>query len=160
MWRYFVGAGAALLLAVAGMFLFRSGAAQQPLIPVAPAAAAEAPEDEALPDEAPSAPAKSREQKRFDRYDKDKNDAIAREEYLAPRRKAFVKLDTNGDGKLGFDEWAVKTTGKFAGADKDKSGTLTRAEFLTTAPKRKAAKPKCACPKPAAAPVGNDEEEQ
>lgn len=149
MWRYFVGAGAALLLAVAAMFLFRGTAAQNPLVPPVPAAAAEAP-DEALPNEAPSASAKTREQKRFDRYDKDRNDAITREEYLLSRRKAFAKLDTNGDGKLGFDEWALKTTSKFAGADKDKSGALTRTEFLTTAVKRSAAKPKCACPKPAA----------
>ena len=28
----------------------------------------------------------------------------------------------NGDGTLSFDEWAVKTIDKFAGADKDKSG--------------------------------------
>ena len=158
MWRYFVGAGAALLLAVAGMFLFRGSAAQNPLVPPIPAAAAETPADEALPDEAPSASAKTREQKRFDRYDKDRNDAITRDEYLLSRRKAFAKLDANGDGKLGFDEWAAKTTDKFAGADKDKSGTLTRAEFLTTAPKRKGAKPKCACPKPAAAPAEEGEE--
>ncbi|WP_066794924.1 histidine kinase [Sphingomonas soli] len=157
MWRYFVGAGGALLLAVAGMFLFRGTAAQQPLVPPPPAAAV-ASEEEALPDEAPSASAKTREQKRFDRYDKDRNDAITRDEYLASRRKAFAKLDINGDGKLGFDEWAAKTTARFTGADKDKSGTLTRAEFLTTAPKRKPAKPKCACPKPAAA-AGEDAEE-
>jgi hypothetical protein len=150
MWRYFVGAGAAMLLAVAGMFLFRGSAEQNPLVPPIPTAAAETPEEDPLPDEAPSASARTREQKRFDRYDKDRNDAITRDEYLASRRKAFAKLDANGDGKLGFDEWAAKTAGRFAGADKDKSGTLTRAEFLTTAPKRKAAKPRCACPKPAA----------
>ena len=157
MWRYFVGAGAALLLAVAGMFLFRGSAAPNPMVPPVPVAAPDAPEDEALPAEAPSASAKTREQKRFDRYDKDRNDAISRDEYLVSRRKAFTKLDINGDGKLGFDEWAVKTSAKFAGADKDKSGTLTRGEFLATAPKRKAAKPKCACPKPAAAAAESEE---
>ena len=147
MWRYFVGAGATLLLVVAGMFLFRSTAAPTPPVPPAPAAAAALP-DEDLPDEAPSATAKTREQKRFDRYDKDRNDAITREEYLASRRKAFAKLDTNADGRLAFEEWAAKTTDKFTGADKDKSATLTRAEFLTTAPKRTADRPKCACLKP------------
>ncbi|RYD56339.1 MAG: EF-hand domain-containing protein [Sphingomonadales bacterium] len=150
MWRYFVGAGAALLLAVAGMFLARGTAAVSPLVPPIPAAATDAPGDEALPDAAPAASAKTREQKRFDRYDKDRNDAITREEYLLSRRKAFAKLDANGDGKLGFDEWAGKTVAKFAGADKDKSATLTRAEFLTTAPKPRKATPKCACPKPTA----------
>ncbi|MES2989728.1 MAG: EF-hand domain-containing protein [Pseudomonadota bacterium] len=159
MWRYFVGAGAAMLLAVAGMFLFRGTAAVQPAIPAAPAAAAET-QEEALPEEAPKASAKTREQKRFNRYDKDKNEAISRDEYLLLRKKAFAKLDTNNDGKLGFDEWAFRATGKFAGADKDKSGTLTRAEFLTTAPKpRKAVKPKCACPKPAAAPAEEADDE-
>lgn len=150
MWRYFVGAGATLLLAVAGMFLFRGTAAVSPLVPPVPAAAAAEAPEEALPDEAPRASAKTREQKRFDRYDKDRNEAITREEYLLSRRKGFAKLDTNGDGRLGFEEWALKTTDKFAGADKDKSATLTRVEFLTTAPKPKAAKPKCACPKPSA----------
>ncbi len=158
MWRYFVGAGAALLLAVAAMFLFRGTAAQMPLVPSPPVADADAAAEDALPDEAPSASAKTREQKRSDRYDKDRNEAVSREEYLSSRRKAFAKLDTNADGKLAFDEWAAKTTGKFAGADKDKSGTLTRAEFLTTAPKRRAAKPKCACPKPGA-PAEEPEEQ-
>ena len=150
MWRYFVGAGAALLLGVAGIFLLRGSASVQPALAAAPAAAA-ASEESALPDEAPSASAKTREQKRFDRYDKDRNDAITRDEYLLSRRKAFAKLDLDRDGKLGFEEWAAKTTGKFAEADKDKSGSMTRAEFVTTAPKRSAAKPKCACPAPAKA---------
>ncbi|WP_404339301.1 hypothetical protein AB2M62_08320 [Sphingomonas sp. MMS12-HWE2-04] len=104
-----------------------------------------------MPDAAPSASAKTREQKRFDRYDKDRNDAVSREEYLMSRRKAFAKLDTDRDGKLGFEEWALKTTTKFAEADKDKSATLTRAEFLATAPKR-AAKPRCSCGPAAPAP--------
>ena len=158
MWRYFVGAGAVLLLGVAGMFLFRGTAAQKPLLPPVPAAAAaDAPEDEALPDEAPKASAKTREEKRFNRYDKDRNEAISADEYLMPRRKAFAKLDANGDGRLAFEEWAARTTGKFGEADKDKSGTLTRAEFLATAPKRKpGARPKCACPKPAAAAAAEE----
>ena len=105
----------------------------------------------ALPDEAPRASERTREQKRFDRYDKDRNDAVAREEYLAPRRKAFAKLDLDRDGKLSFEEWAVRTTTKFAEADKDKSATLTRTEFTTTAPKRR---PKAAC---VCGPAGSEE---
>lgn len=147
MWRYFVGAGAVVLLALAGMFLFRTSASLQPKLPAAPdrvavAGVAEAP----LPAEAPRASDRTREQKRFDRYDKDRNDAVTGEEYLASRRKAFARLDTNGDGRLGFEEWAAKTLVKFGGADKDKSGSLTRAEFLTTAPKPPKAKPRCVCP--------------
>ncbi len=158
MWRYFAGAGAAVLLMLAGMFLFRGSAVSEFKLPAAPAArAATTLSDEPLPDEAPKASAKTREQKRFDRYDKDRNDAVSREEYLLSRRKAYGKLDVNRDGRLDFDEWAAKTTTKFAGADADKSGTLTRAEFLATAPKpRTGAKPRCACP---AAPAKEDVED-
>lgn len=154
MWRYLVGAGAALLLGLAGLFLFRGAAAPEFKLPAAPAAraAAAVPEDP-LPEEAPKASARTREQKRFDRYDKDRNDAITREEYLLARRKAFAKLDANRDGRLDFDEWAVRTTAKFAGADGDKSGALTRAEFVATAPKRTDARTRCACP---AAPAKED----
>ena len=53
---------------------------------------------------------------------------------MSARRKAFAKLDTNGNGALSFEEWAVKTIGKFQGADKDKNGVLTAAEYATTAP--------------------------
>ncbi|WP_448664404.1 histidine kinase [Sphingomonas sp. CJ20] len=156
MWRYLAGGAAVLLLGVAGLFLFRGSASPGPTLPAAPVAlAAAAPDEDPLPDEAPSASAKTREQKRFDRYDKDRNDGISREEYLASRRKAFAKLDTDHDGRLSFDEWAAKTIGKFAGADADKSGVLTRAEFATTAVKRSPArKPACVC-----APAKPDAEE-
>lgn len=158
MWRYFVGAGAALLLGIAGLFLVRGSAAPEMRLPGAPEAraAAIAPDDP-LPAEAPSATAKTREQKRFDRYDKDRNDAVTREEYLLSRRKAYAKLDANHDGRLDFEEWATKTTAKFAGADADKSGALTRAEFVKTAPKPRAgAKPRCLCP---AAPAKEEAED-
>ncbi|MBO9622802.1 MAG: histidine kinase [Sphingomonas sp.] len=146
-WRYLAGAVAALLLVGAGIFLFRGSAETKPRLAAPPPAQAAAAADgeAALPAEAPRASDRTREQKRFDRYDKDRNDQVAREEYLASRRKAFAKLDVNGDGRLDFGEWAKRTTDKFAEADKDKSGTLTRAEFATTAPKRRAAA-KCACP--------------
>ena len=145
MWRYLVGAGAMLLLGVAGMFLFRGSATSEPRLAAAPPAAAmTASADAPLPDEAPSATVRTREQKRFDRVDKDRNDTITREEYLATRRKAFARLDKNGDGRLDFEEWAVRTTTRFAGADKDKSATLTRAEFATTAVKRRS-KAACVC---------------
>ena len=157
MWRYFAGGAGALLLALAAMFLFRGSAAPEAKTPSpAPAAVAQA-EDEALPDEAPSATAKTREEKRFNRIDKDKNDSITRDEYFTMRHKAFAKLDVNGDGRLSFEEWAVKGITRFTGADKDKSGTLTRSEFATTAVKRKAPA-KCACGKlaPKAADEGDD----
>jgi hypothetical protein len=63
----------------------------------------------------PEASAKSREERRSSRADKDKKGRIEREELLASRRKAFAKIDKNGNGSLSFDEWAVKTIDKFAG---------------------------------------------
>ena len=152
MWRYAVGAVVALLLGTAAVLLFGGQARERAALPAAPKpGAGQATSTPPLPDIAPSAPERSREQKRFDRYDKDRNGIIARAEYLEPRRKAFAKLDRDGDGKLSFEEWAVKTTTRFDQADKDRSGTLTRDEFATTAPKRKPAHPRCACPKPAPA---------
>ncbi len=153
MWRYLAGAGGALLLVVAGLFLFRGSATTEKILPAAPQPAASAAQaEEALPAEAPSATARTREQKRFDRVDKDKNDSVTRDEFLALRRKAFAKLDTDRDGKLSFEETAVKAVARFQGADKDKSGALTRAEFAATAQKR-TARPRCACGSAAAKPA-------
>lgn len=158
MWRYLAAAGAVALTAVAALLLFRGDTPSQASTPPPPSAEESSASREPLPDEAPRASDRSREEKRFDRYDKDRDSSMTREEYLAPRRKAYAKLDTNGDGKLSFEEWAVRSTTRFAGADKDKSGVLTRAEFATTAPKRKPAIPKCACPEKAA-PKGAPREE-
>ncbi|KQT32985.1 histidine kinase [Sphingomonas sp. Leaf412] len=151
MWRYVAGGIAALLMTAAGWLIFSSQARPDSPLPAMPAQAAGPSTPVAADDPAvalPAAPERSREQKRFDRYDKDRNAGIAREEYLAPRRKAFAKLDVNGDGRLSFEEWAVKTTDRFAAADRDGSGVLTAAEFATTRPKRAAARPRCVCPPP------------
>lgn len=86
----------------------------------------------------------SKEQRRFARYDSNRDGGIARAEMLGSRAKAFRKLDVNSDNFLSFDEWAIATAKRFDGADKDRSGTLTAAEFATTAPKRAAAA-KCRC---------------
>lgn len=147
MLRFLAGVISALLLVGAGVFLFRSSATVERPAPPPPAPAA-ALQDGASEDEQdivlPSATPLSREQKRFNRYDKDRNGGIAREEYLASRRKAFAKLDANGDGRLSFEEWAIKTTTKFATADRDRSGSLSAAEFATTAVKRSPrSRPRC-----------------
>ena len=150
MWRYLAGAVAALLMVAAGMALFSGRARNEPLLPAMPAAAPQADEPAAaLPDSVPAATAKTREQRRFGRYDKDKDGRVTRAEYLTSRQKAFAKLDGNGDGRLSFDEWAKKTTDRFATADMDKSGSMDAAEFATTAPKRSARAARCACPSPA-----------
>ncbi|PKP90843.1 MAG: histidine kinase [Alphaproteobacteria bacterium HGW-Alphaproteobacteria-16] len=146
MWRYFVGGIAALLMAGAGVFLFQSNATPE-VVPQAPKPAATdvAVDVEPIAD-VPQAAPKTREEKRFNRYDKDRDERITLAELTQPRRKAFAKLDKNGDGKLSFEEWAVRTTDRFAKADADRNGVLTRAEFATTAPKRRAkTTPRCDC---------------
>ena len=132
MWRFLAGALAAMLLMGAGLVLWNSRAASEQSAIAKPPPASPTATAEPLPDSVPAASAKTREERRFDRNDKDRNGAITREEYLMPRRKAFAKLDTNGDGRLGFDEWAVKTTTKFAGADADKSGAMSRTPAVTS----------------------------
>ena len=146
MWRYLAGGVAALLMVAAGWLVFSGRARTEPVLPRAPQAVAGSEPAEVVPDApVPEASERTREEKRFDRYDKDRDSRITRDEYLLSRRKAYAKLDTNGDGRLSFEEWALKTTTKFASADRDKSGTMDRPEFATTAVKR-TAKPKCVCP--------------
>jgi hypothetical protein len=99
-----------------------------------------------------------KEAKRFNRYDKNKDGAITRDEYLANRRKAFAKLDTNHDGVLSFDEYSVKATAKFDTADADRNGKLSPAEFATTAVKRKP-RTKAVCPPGAVAAAPAEEPE-
>ena len=164
MWRYLAGGAAALLMVAVGVLIFnaraggRSGLATQPLAAQPPAQVAGTAPDP-LPDAVPEASERTREQKRFDRYDKDRDGTVTREEYLAQRRKAYARLDLNHDGALQFDEWAAKAQGKFAGADRDRSGTMNAAEFATTAVKRKPAR-RVWCPPTAAGspPPGSDEE--
>ncbi|MBO9712031.1 EF-hand domain-containing protein [Sphingomonas sp.] len=163
MWRYWVGGGAALVLALAGMFLFRGSAATEAKVPPAPhAAAAPAGSAEAaLPEEVPAADARTREQKRFDRIDRNKDGIVGNDEYFKLRHTLFAKMDKDHDGKLSFEEWAYRGIARFEGADADKSNTLTRAEFATTAVKRRAASSRgnCSCGKPAPAPVAATAEE-
>ena len=143
--RFFAGVVSCFLL-VTGAFLLWQGRAQEPAITKAPPprlAAAAAMSLSPIPN-APSADPKSKEEKRFARADKDENGRITLAELVEPRRKAYAKLDVNQDGKLSFEEWAVRTIDKFEDADADKSKWLTPAEYAATAPKRKP-KPACSC---------------
>lgn len=163
MWRFLAGAVAALALAAAGLFWFGMRGSGDRVAAALPLAAQSAPADatDPLPDSVPAASARTREERRFGRYDKDRDGRITREEYLASRRKAFARLDLDHDGRLGFDEWAAKSTGRFAAADADHDGAMTPTEFATTAVKRRTpARPRCACPAPAAAkPVPAEDDE-
>jgi hypothetical protein len=144
--RFFAGVASCFLL-LTGAFLLWQGRAQQPTLATAPSprlAAAQMPMTLSPIPNAPAADPKSKEEKRFARADKDENGRITLAELVEPRRKAYAKLDVNADGKLSFEEWAVRTIDKFEGADDDKSKWLTPAEYATTAPKRKP-KPSCSC---------------
>ncbi|MDE0879435.1 MAG: EF-hand domain-containing protein [Sphingomonas bacterium] len=152
MWRYLVGGVAALAMAGAGVLVFGTHGVPAPLLAArGDPGIATAQLDTPLPTSVPEALPATREQKRFDRYDKDRDGKITRDEYLAQRRKAYAKLDTNHDGRLSFGEWAVKAATKFSTADRDASGTMTATEFATTAVKRKP-KARLKCP-PAAKTV-------
>ena len=144
--RVIAGVLATLLLVTGAVVLF-SSRAQAPQLPPAPQARLAAPSPVRLTPigQAPSADPKSKEEKRFDRADKDEDGKITLAELVEPRRKPFAKLDVNKDGRLSFEEWAVKTIDKFKDADADKSTILTRSEYATTAPKPKAKKPACDC---------------
>ena len=151
--RVVAGAVAALLFTGAGIFWWQSRAQgdEVPLIASPPPAA---PIDElpvgdsglkgAPPPMPPSALPQTREQKRFARYDRNRDGIITRTEMLSTRTKAFQKLDTDGNNLLSFEEWAVKTSDRFGEADIEDDGRLTPAEFATTAPK-KTAKARCDC---------------
>jgi hypothetical protein len=138
---------AAFFLLLTGAVLTWRGQAEEPTIPSAPKprlAAIPGPTMLSPIPAAPEADAKSREERRFGRADKDKNGQITLAELVEPRRKAFAKLDLNRDGRLSFEEWAVKSIDKFQGADSDKNKWLTPAEYATTAPKPRK-KPACSC---------------
>jgi hypothetical protein len=152
--RMLVGALGALLLVASGLFWWQGRAAVTP--PAAPShlALASAPAaDEELPDSdagdavgpgLPEASEQSREAKRFDRVDKNRDGRISRTEMLSPRVKDFRKLDVDGNNLLTFDEWSVATDNRFKGADRNGDGGLSREEFATTK-QNKAKKPACKC---------------
>lgn len=156
MWRFAAGVCAALLLMTAGAVLWQSLAqADAPLTPPpSPNIAGLSAVDIAPPLEATE---RTREERRFGRYDRDRNGAVSREEYLLSRRKNYARLDANGDGVLSFEEYATKTTAKFAAADRDKTGSLTPNEFLATRVVRKAPL-RDTCPPPRRGPAIPDPE--
>jgi hypothetical protein len=148
------GGMAALLLVAGGLFWWQGRADNVPA-PQLALASPPPPAVESLPEgdpdavgEAPPMPGEaspqSREEKRFARYDRNRNGVITRIEMLGSRTKAFKALDKDGDNLLSFEEWAVATSDRFGAADADKDGKLTPAEFVATAPKR-AVKAKCKC---------------
>ena len=134
MLRFLAGAASCFLLLTGAFLIWQSHAEQRPGLPAAPAARsydASMLTGQSL--QAPEASPKSREEKRFSRYDKNKDGKVAADEYLAARRKNFDKLDVDHNGALSFQEYAVKGIEKFRAAGGAK-GWLTPAEFVKTAP--------------------------
>jgi EF hand len=156
-WRYLAAGASILLLLAASIFVWRGRADAGQPIPPAPLAAVGSVSTSVTDYGIPlAAEDRTREEKRFDRYDHDRNGAVARDEFFANRRKGFVKLDANNDGILSFDEYALKTTQKFQGADKDRNGALNRVEFAITRVIRKP-EPKANCRTPLRAPAAEPE---
>lgn len=150
--RIVLGAVGALLLVGAGIFWWQ-GRAETERGAALPTALPAAPADDTLPTAdgsglAGAAPPEvdevTREQRRFDRLDRNRDAKITRVEMLGPRVAAFRKLDADHNNLLSFEEWAIKTSDRFRGADRNGDQTLTREEFRATKPPP-AKQPECRC---------------
>jgi hypothetical protein len=141
--RFFAGVAATFLLMTGAFLIWQSRAAKGPALPEAPPARTAALFGSSAPLEAPEASAKTREEKRFSRYDKNKDGKVQADEYLAARHRNFDKLDVDHNGALSFQEYAVKGIEKFNAAG-GRKGWLSPAEFVATAPPRPNRKA-CSC---------------
>ena len=94
----------------------------------------------------PEASELTREERRFFRYDRNRDRKITRTEMLSTRTDAFRRLDVDGNNLLTFEEWAVRTSERFEEMDADDNFELTPAEFATSAPTRRtSSRPQCRC---------------
>lgn len=143
--RILLGAFGALALAMLGLFWMQGRAQVEEAAPPPEATNNAAVEDpNALPStdvgdmrgpEPPEASELSREQRRFFRYDRNRDLRITRNEMLSTRTNAFRDLDTDGNNLLTFEEWAVTTATRFDDMDANGDGELNSAEFATSRPK-------------------------
>jgi hypothetical protein len=149
-----VGAAVTLLATSVGLWFWQSHAGTDIAIPLPPPelpveltlpeTGPDAPKFGLAPPEPPSAPKASREEQRFNRYDRNRDELVSRLEMMSSRTKDFKKLDKDGNNLLSFEEWAAATATRFAKADGNADRLLTRKEFAATRPKR-VAKPSCRC---------------
>ena len=93
----------------------------------------------------PEATELTREQQRFFRYDRNRDQKITRTEMMSTRSDAFRKLDRDGNNLLTFEEWAVTTGNRFAEMDGNGDKELNPAEFATSAPKPSPSPARCRC---------------
>ena len=148
--RIVLGAFLALVLAGVGLFWLQGRAeveegAPPPTVPAAPPTGLPSADAAGLEGPAPpEATELTREQRRFFRYDRDRDNRITRNEMLSTRTDAFRDLDVDGNNLLTFEEWAVTTAQRFDTADADGDRELTPKEFATTAP-RPTRRPGCNC---------------
>lgn len=150
--RILLGALAALLMVSAGLFWMQGRAeVEEGAPPPLPALSEADPEDLPSADAGdfvgpapPEATELSKEQRRFGRYDRDRDGRITRNEMLSTRTDGFRKLDKDGNNLLSFEEWAFATSDKFRDADGNRDLWLSAEEFRKTAPPPKP-KPKCSC---------------
>lgn len=153
--RMVLGAVSALLMAAAGMFWWQGRAATEAAAPPPPPQQFE--DAGPIPDEIPTEDGEglhggalpgvseaSREEKRFNRLDRNRDNLINRNEALAPRVAVFRKLDVDHNNLLSFEEWAVMTSNRFKKADANGDSQLTRTEFAMTATKP-SKRPACKC---------------
>ncbi|MCB2082832.1 MAG: hypothetical protein KDD90_02105 [Sphingomonadaceae bacterium] len=153
--RILLGAFGALVLAGVGLFWWQGRAqVEQGAPPPDPATLADPDAEPETPvadagdmrgPAPPEATELSREQRRFFRYDRNRDLRITRNEMLSTRTNDFRKLDKDGNNLLTFEEWAVTTATRFDKADANGDRELSQREFATTAPKRSARKPACKC---------------
>lgn len=154
MGRTVLGVFLGLVLATVGLFWWQGRAQVEIYAPPPPDVIEMADPIEELPitdpgemegPEPPEASELTREQRRFFRYDRNRDLAITRNEMLSTRSDGFRKLDTDGNNLLTFEEWAVTTANRFDQADEDADGKLTAREFASTAPARPARRNNCSC---------------
>lgn len=151
--RVLLGAFGALMLAGLGLFWWQ-GRAEVARGAPPPELAAPAADPDALPSAdlsgmtgpaPPEASELTREQQRFFRYDRNRDQKITRAEMLASRTDGFRALDADGNNLLTFEEWAVTTVTRFEEMDADGNRELTAPEFATSAPPPVRPTPRCRC---------------
>jgi len=152
--RIVLGAVVALALVGIGLFWLQGRAeVEEGAPPPEPTTAVAAPDSLPTADVGslrgaapPEATDLTREQRRFFRYDRDRDLRITRNEMLSSRTAGFRRLDTDGNNLITFEEYAVTTGNRFDEADANNDRELSATEFAATAPAPRASpSPRCAC---------------
>ena len=152
--RVILGLFLGLVLSTVGLYWWQGRAQVEQLAPPPPEPEVNTPNADELPltdpgdmrgPVPPEASELTREQRRFFRYDRNRDWRITRNEMLSTRSEGFRALDVDGNNLLTFEEWAVTTAERFDEADADRDGKLTPKEFATKAPKKATRRASCSC---------------